>query len=38
MNNYNQKYEASIRLGLEDSDENVRSFSRTISSTFGISC
>ncbi|HYA92422.1 MAG TPA: 4Fe-4S double cluster binding domain-containing protein [Thermodesulfobacteriota bacterium] len=32
MNDYNQKYEAPIKLGLEDPNENVREFSRSVCS------
>jgi epoxyqueuosine reductase len=37
MNVYSKKYEAVIKLGLEDSNENVRDFSRGACSKLGIS-
>jgi epoxyqueuosine reductase len=37
MNGYSEKYEAPIKLGLEDPNENVRDFSRGVCSKLGIS-
>ena len=37
MNRYGEKYEASIRLGLEDPNEKVREFSRSVCSKLRIS-
>jgi len=37
MNGYSEKYEAPIKLGLEDSYENVRNFSRDVCSKLKIS-
>jgi epoxyqueuosine reductase len=37
MNGYREKYEAPIKLGLEDPNENVRQFSRSVCSKLRIS-
>jgi epoxyqueuosine reductase len=37
MNSYSEKYEAPIKLGLEDSSEKVRDFSHNVCSKLGIS-
>jgi epoxyqueuosine reductase len=37
MNGYSEKYEAPIKLGLEDPNETVRDFSRSICLKLGIS-
>ncbi len=37
MNNYSGKYEAPIKLGLQDPNEKVRDFSRSVCSKLGIS-
>jgi hypothetical protein len=37
MNGYQEKYEAPIKLGLEDASENVREFSRSVCSKLRIS-
>jgi epoxyqueuosine reductase len=36
MNGYCEKYEAAIKLGLEDTNENVRDFARRVCSKLGI--
>ena len=38
MNGYSEKYEAAIRLGLHDANENVRNFARGVCSKLGIEC
>ncbi len=37
MNGYSEKYAAPIKLGLEDANENVRTFARSVCSKLGIS-
>jgi len=37
MNGYREKYEAPIKLGLEDPNENVREFSHSVCSKLRIS-
>jgi epoxyqueuosine reductase len=37
LNGYREKYEAPIKLGLEDPDEKVREFSRSVCSKLRIS-
>jgi epoxyqueuosine reductase len=37
MNGYSEKYEAPIKLGLEDPNEKVRAFARSVCSKLGIS-
>ncbi|HVN95218.1 MAG TPA: 4Fe-4S double cluster binding domain-containing protein [Syntrophorhabdaceae bacterium] len=37
MNGYEEKYHSPIKLGLEDTDERVRAFARTVCSSLGIS-
>jgi epoxyqueuosine reductase len=37
MNGYQEKYEAPIKLGVEDPNENVREFSRSVCSKLRIS-
>jgi len=36
MNGYHEKYAAPIKLGLEDANENVRNFARSVCSRLGI--
>ena len=36
MNGYEEKYEAAIRLGLEDTNEDVRAFSRAVCGKLGV--
>jgi epoxyqueuosine reductase len=36
MNGYREKYAAPIKLGLEDANENVRNFARSVCSRLGI--
>jgi epoxyqueuosine reductase len=38
MNGYTEKYEAAIRLGLEDENEKVRSYARGVCEKLGMSC